>query len=786
MNLGSIIEFAGKAWRVLDTAYDKTLIISERLIENRAYDSNMSENMTWEKCSIRKYLNEEYYNSFDEADRENIIERRVANDSNRWFDGVGGNDTYDNIFLLSTEEADLYFGNSGDYSNKRGFGPENTLDSFYRSERITLISNDDNSIRVAKDKHGWATWWWLRSPGDDNRSATLVDDEGRIDVEGQYTDYEGGIRPAMWVKPEGRIKLKMELIDERALGIIKRLSAMAGMVEFKAYMNELEAKRPYMKKWGGRADFPVQHFLFAVDPGNGCSTAAGLLHEYHKETGLYGKKPDIFRDYSIKEMKFHKYPEDSNFYLTTEYMKTLPDEITAVSPGVLVLNIEDWLNHLESDLFSDMMDVCWEMRNQITFIFKVPYLDEGVLARVYSRINDILNIRLIHFHPFTEEELTDAIRDHLNDFDISMDNSALPYMRHVLAEERSDRRFYGMQTINKLGTELVLIKARNASLELNSAPPDILTGEDFDIETELSDEKPAFEQLDELIGLSDLKRRIHELVVSFKADKQFSDGSSAPPCFHMLFTGSPGTGKTTVARIIGKIFREHGLLRVGDLIEVSRFDLVGEFIGQTGPKTVERCRAALGSVMFIDEAYLLSSDSPNSRNSDFGREAIGALVAEMENNRDKFAVIMAGYEKEMEKLFETNAGLRGRIPHRLHFPNYSREELFEIFKMKVEKKHECDEALLKNVQEFFNNLDDEFIKSDEFGNARFVRNLIERLRVKALLRLQGEFQPEPGQKLPLVATDLECALSDEDIKGINKKEKRRRIGFYAETAGLQV
>jgi SpoVK/Ycf46/Vps4 family AAA+-type ATPase len=140
----------------------------------------------------------------------------------------------------------------------------------------------------------------------------------------------------------------------------------------------------------------------------------------------------------------------------------------------------------------------------------------------------------------------------------------------------------------------------------------------------------------------------------------------------------------------------------------------------------------------------------------------------------------------MEKLFETNAGLRGRIPHKLHFPNYSREELFEIFKMKAEKKHECDEALLKNVQEFFNNLDDEFIKSDEFGNARFVRNLIERLRVKALLRLQGDFQPEPGQRLPLIATDLECALMDEDIKGINKKEKRRRIGFYAENTGLQV
>jgi len=542
-----------------------------------------------------------------------------------------------------------------------------------------------------------------------------------------------------------------------------------------------------MSKWSVRAEFPVQHFLFSVYPGNGCSTAAGLMHEYLKATGLYGNTSDTSNwDFGIKEMEFIRFHDDSNYYLTSEYMKTLPDEIKEAAPGVLVLNIEEWLNHLESDLFSEMLDVCWEMRNIITFIFVVPYLDEGILARVHSRLEDILNVQLMHFHPYSDEELTDAVITHLSEFDIGWDNTALPHVRHVLSEERGDRRFYGMQTVNRLSTELVLIKTRNVALNLNEAPPDKLTGEDFDVGTSDVDEKPAFEQLDELIGLSDVKQRVRELVASFKAEKKYSEGGSVPPpCYHMLFTGSPGTGKTTVARIIGKIFRENGLLRIGDLIEVNRFDLVGEYIGQTGPKTIERCRAAMGSVMFIDEAYLLAEGgSEDGRSRDFGREAIGALVAEMENFRDKFVVIMAGYEDDMENLFKLNSGLRGRIPHKLHFPNYSRDELFEIFRTQIEKKHECEAALLADAQEFFNDLKESFMESKEFGNARFVRNLIERVRIKALLRLQGEIQAEPGRRLPLLATDFECAVADEDMSGINKKEKRRRIGFFADP-GMQ-
>ena len=780
MVIGSVIEFGHIRWRVLDVRKDTALVISEKILETRAFNEEFNSITTWGNCSMRQYLNGEFLSTFGEDDRKNIIEKEVGNRGNHWYEIENEEDTNDKVFLLSIEEADMYFGNSYDYINEIGHYYSLSKDDYVKGDFMTHITNDHDSKRIARDEHDWAGWWWLRTTGEDHTSIALVDSNGRIDVEGQILNTIGGMRPAMWINLQEGMREKMSEASGKTSQILSKMNGLAGLAEFKAYMYELDKVRPYISKWAKRLDFPIQHFLFAVDPGNGCSTAAELLHEYLNETELYGKHPSNYKSFGLKEMEFKRFHDDNRDIYTTEYMKNLPDEIKSAASGVLVLNIEDWLNHLEADIFADMLDICWEMRNQITFIFTVPYLDEGVLTRVHARLEDIMNVRLMHFHPYTEEELINALKNHLQEFDIRIDDSALPFIKHLLTEERNDRRFYGMQTISKLGTELVLAKARNASLNLNDAPSDMLTSDDFYIADVEENEKPASEQLDELIGLEEVKKRVYELIATFKVDKQFAEKDSAPPSFHMVFTGSPGTGKTTVARIIGKMFRESGLLRIGDLLEVNRFDLVGEFIGQTGPKTVERCRAAFGSILFIDEAYSLGQGSEDNTR-DFGREALVALVAEMENNRDKFVVIMAGYEDDMDTMFKVNSGLRSRIPHSLHFPNYSRDELFEIFKMQVSKKHECDDEVFDKVKEYFAGLSNEYMESKEFGNARFVRNLVERLRIKALLRLQSDITSMPaGQKLPLIATDLESAISDEDLSRANQKDKRRRIGFYAD------
>src|SRR5699024_7021068 len=146
---------------------------------------------------------------------------------------------------------------------------------------------------------------------------------------------------------------------------------------------------------------------------------------------------------------------------------------------------------------------------------------------------------------------------------------------------------------------------------------------------------------------------------------------------HMVFNGNPGTGKTTIARLISKILKSIGVLKRGHMIEVTRDDLVGQYVGQTGPKTLEKIKEAYGGVLFIDEAYSLYSGSDN----DFGYEAISTLIKEMEDNRDKLVVIMAGYPHEMEKMLSMNSGIRSRMSYTVDFPNYSSEELLEIFLM---------------------------------------------------------------------------------------------------------
>ena len=149
------------------------------------------------------------------------------------------------------------------------------------------------------------------------------------------------------------------------------------------------------------------------------------------------------------------------------------------------------------------------------------------------------------------------------------------------------------------------------------------------------------------------------------------------PCIHMRFVGNPGTGKTTVARIIGKILKEKGVLRIGNFYEYAGRDFCGRYVGETAPKTASICRDAYGSVLFIDEAYSLYRGDDNSR--DYGREALDTLIAEMENHRNDFVVIMAGYTDDMDKLMAGNMGLASRMPYTIEFPNFTREQLYEIF-----------------------------------------------------------------------------------------------------------
>jgi AAA+ superfamily predicted ATPase len=227
----------------------------------------------------------------------------------------------------------------------------------------------------------------------------------------------------------------------------------------------------------------------------------------------------------------------------------------------------------------------------------------------------------------------------------------------------------------------------------------------------------VFAELDSLVGLYDVKKVLRDLVnlISLK-DK--SDLKINNVNLHMLFLGNPGTGKTTVARCLSSILYNLGYIKEDKLLEVSSKDLVAEYVGQTAIKTYNVVERALGGVLFIDEAYSLSS-----KNNSYNDEAIATLIKAMEDNRDNLVVIFAGYTKEMQDFINSNSGIASRIGYTLNFKDYTEEELLEIFKGMVSKAgfKITTEALYKA-----RNIIKEHLNDKNFGNARFVRNMYEK------------------------------------------------------------
>lgn len=230
------------------------------------------------------------------------------------------------------------------------------------------------------------------------------------------------------------------------------------------------------------------------------------------------------------------------------------------------------------------------------------------------------------------------------------------------------------------------------------------------------------EEMDSLIGLEEVKKIIREYIAFIKVQqlRERYQLKTSPVVMHMIFKGNPGTGKTTMARIIGKIFNEIGYLQGGELIEAERADLVGEYIGQTAQKTKKLLERALGGVLFIDEAYSLARGGEK----DFGKESIDTIVKAMEDYKDKLIIILAGYRDEMNFFLRTNPGLASRFAIQIDFPDYTIDELVQIANlMYKEREYILDEKSKHYIYRILSEIRNKEIIN---GNARTVRNLVER------------------------------------------------------------
>jgi stage V sporulation protein K len=258
--------------------------------------------------------------------------------------------------------------------------------------------------------------------------------------------------------------------------------------------------------------------------------------------------------------------------------------------------------------------------------------------------------------------------------------------------------------------------------------------------------------LEALIGLTEVKRLVKEIraFAVIQARRAREGLASEATALHMIFRGNPGTGKTTVARLLGKAMRGAGVLETGHVVEVERADLVGQYIGHTAQRTREQIRRASGGILFIDEAYSLARGG----DKDFGREAIDTLVKAMEDRKD-FIVILAGYQLEMRSFILANPGLRSRFPLHLDFPDYSDEELLAIADLMLrEREYRLDREA---QQELARALDRERSRAggpDNTGNARLMRNLIEQAMRRQACRLLAQERTTREDLVTITRADL--------------------------------
>ena len=548
---------------------------------------------------------------------------------------------------------------------------------------------------------------------------------------------------------------------------------------FSDYLRETATVVPMLIKMSSLQSFWSQCLLVSIDDGYGMTNFLNSLCQLYAEFGIAnvadGKRPTPYEmRIDVDAQGFNIYSGWDKAVETADRMNRNNKKVPGSWP-ILSLDISAWQNKLHTDEIKKYLRQLNVFGSNFTIVFKIPFVEARAIKVVSEALGDIFSIRPIVVPPTSMEDLVAYATDQLAKRGFSLAEDAKSNVEKMIIQEKRDASFFGYKTMDKLVEKIIFEKAKNncsSNKEDNDiARSDIATcvleDDSFEIDPK--------EELNELIGLDAVKKTIYEIITKIKAHKSMPKNrkrSVKRPAIHMMFTGNPGTGKTTVARIVAELFHKEGILSKGHLIEVKGRDLCAEYIGQTAPKTSGYCRDAYGSVLFVDEAYALFTGVNDSK-KDFGYEALTTLVAEMENHRYDLCVILAGYTDEMKTMINGNPGMESRIPYTIEFPNYSREELFRIFFMMVnEGGFKYEKELESAVRDFFKKISDAILSSKDFSNARFVRNLYERTWGKAACR-----SSLAGEEITLLASDLLGAAEETEFKQLIENKPSKSIGF---------
>ena len=517
------------------------------------------------------------------------------------------------------------------------------------------------------------------------------------------------------------------LLDEANERILNKLDNIVGLNKCKDTLREIIKYHKVMEEYNCNVDFENYNIVIRNESlYNSYEKLVKIIAEIYYENKiilnpniLYISKDEI-RVNRVKEEKWENIEE-----------------------GIIVLDLSD-LRWSSSDIRKSIIQIINTIPTKSFIIIEDSFI-EGETNAQYSdyftwsmKINRISN---------EEKEI------YVEKF---MKNNNLKYSKDII-KKIADNSYYKVQS------ELINILVKSKINKTDNID-ELLQNNTVQKEDKKVNKNTGIKELENLIGLEETKEQIKKIINYIRICKD----KNKLPMLHMVFNGNPGTGKTTVARIIGKIFSEEKILSdKKNFVEAQRNDLIGEYVGQTAPKTQRVINKALGGVLFIDEAYSIASYISDEAGRDYGAECIATLLKGMEDHREELCVILAGYTNEMERMLNVNPGFESRIQFVINFPDYTAEELYMIFKGLCKKE---EYKIASNIKKYLVKYFEIAKKSKNFSNARFVRSLFEKVKIEQANRVINEKENRNLIKLE----DISKIISKTRIKTEKVKPK---IGF---------
>ena len=519
-------------------------------------------------------------------------------------------------------------------------------------------------------------------------------------------------------------------------------------------------ERERRKCKGNEYKSSTMHMVFGGNPGTAKTTVAKLFAGIAKEKGI---------------LKSGAFVERGGMDLDGMGCFTkIREAFVAAKGGVLFI---DEAYSLKSDTAVTIL--LQEMENQRDNVIVIlAGYDERM--QQFMEINEGLKSRIPHWIEFPDydaDELTDIFRMMIQERGFNVTDDAVREAHYIFEKVRNVDNFGNGRYVRNLIERAIqnqsvrLLADKENADDIKKKELFLITQNDIStLEEGLKNERAAGtarKELEEMIGLSKVKEVIHKVIANYKLNKLCLEKGIAREraSLHMVFTGNPGTAKTTVARLFAEILKDEKVLPTGTFVEAGRADLVGDHVGSTAKLVKKKFKEAQGGVLFIDEAYSLC----DSYKDGFGDEAINTIVQEMENHREDVIVIFAGYPKPMQQFLDRNPGMLSRIAFQIEFEDYSIDELCDITKLMLSRKQMIiTDSAMEKLRKNYENVRE----SSDYGNGRFVCNILEEAEMNLAERILQLRENE-------ITTQLITTIDDIDIPELctKKQLKMNQIGF---------